>query len=95
MLLQVHVVLIYYSCKGVRQMTYSEYIAKCEVAKTVFQCGVTAALVVEVATLEQRLAWIAEDLKKLETDLAKIDKAFDEQDEVGDPFVDSVKEEVK
>ena len=78
--------MIYYSCKGVRQMTYSEYIAKCEVAKTVFQCGVTAAIVVEVATPEQRLAWIAEDLKKLNAELEVIGKTFDEQDEVGDPF---------
>jgi hypothetical protein len=73
-------------------MTYQDYVTKCEVAKTVFQCGVTAALIVENATPEQRVAWIAEDLKKLEADLAQIDKAFDEQDEVGDPFVDSVKE---
>ena len=72
-------------------MTYSEYIAKCEVAKTVFQCGVTAALIVEVATPEQRLAWIAEDLAKLNVELELIGKAFDEQDEVGDPFVEEVK----
>lgn len=67
-------------------MTYQDYIIKCEVAKTVFKCGVTSALQVENATPEQRLAWIAEDLKKLETELEQIGKAFDEQDEVGDPF---------
>ena len=72
-------------------MTYEQYIAKCEVAKTAFKCGVTAALSVEIATPEQRLAWIAEDLKKLETELEAIDKAFDEQDEVGDPFVEETK----
>ena len=72
-------------------MTYTSYIAKCEVAKTAFKCGVTAALSVEIATPEQRLAWIAEDLKKLETELEAIDKAFDEQDEVGDPFVEEAK----
>ena len=72
-------------------MTYQDYIIKCEVAKTVFKCGVTSALSVEIATPEQRLAWIAEDLKKLETELEAIDKAFDEQDEVGDPFVEEVK----
>ena len=72
-------------------MTYQDYIIKCEVAKTAFKCGVTAALQVEIATPEQRLAWIAEDLKKLETELEAIDKAFDEQDEVGDPFVVEVK----
>ncbi len=72
-------------------MTYQDYIIKCEVAKTVFQCGVSAALSVEIATPEQRLGWIAEDLKKLETELEAIDKAFDEQDEVGDPFVVEVK----
>jgi len=67
-------------------MTYQEYIIKCEVAKTVFQCGVTAAIVVEVATPEQRLAWITEDLAKLNAELEVIGKTFDEQDEVGDPF---------
>ena len=67
-------------------MTYQDYIIKCEVAKTVFQCGVTAALIVEVATPEQRLAWIAEDLAKLNAELEVIGKTFDEQDEVGDPF---------
>ena len=72
-------------------MTYQDYIIKCEVAKTAFKCGVTSALSVEIATPEQRLAWIAEDLKKLETELEAIDKAFDEQDEVGDPFVVEVK----
>ena len=72
-------------------MTYQDYVIKCEVAKTVFQCGVTSALSVENATPEQRLAWIAEDLKKLETELEQIGKTFDEQDEVGDPFEVEVK----
>jgi hypothetical protein len=73
-------------------MTYQDYVIKCEVAKTVFQCGVKSALSVENATPEQRLAWIAEDLKKLETELELIGKTFDEQDEVGDPFADSAKQ---
>ena len=72
-------------------MTYQDYVIKCEVAKTVFKCGVTSALSVENATPEQRLAWIAEDLKKLETELEQIGKTFDEQDEVGDPFAVEVK----
>ena len=72
-------------------MTYQDYIIKCEVAKTVFKCGVTSALSVENATPEQRLAWIAEDLKELETELEQIGKTFDEQDEVGDPFEVEVK----
>ena len=72
-------------------MTYQDYVIKCEVAKTVFKCGVTSALSVENATPEQRLAWIAEDLKKLETELELIRKTFDEQDVVGDPFAMEVK----
>ena len=72
-------------------MTYQDYVIKCEVLKTVFKCGVKSALQVENATPEQRLAWIAEDLKKLETELEQIGKTFDEQDEVGDPFVEEVK----
>jgi hypothetical protein len=82
--------MIYYSCKGI-EMTYHEYIIKCEVAKTAFQCNVTANLSVEIATPEQRLEWIAEDLAKLNVELELIGKAFDEQDEVGDPFVEEVK----
>jgi hypothetical protein len=48
---------------------------------------VTASLLIETATPERRLAWIAEELNKLNAELELIDKAFDEQDEVGDPFV--------
>ena len=72
-------------------MTYLDYIVKCEVAKTAFKCSVSAALITEIATPEQRLAWIAEDLKKLEAELEQIGKAFDEQDEVGDPFAEEEK----
>jgi len=68
-------------------MTYQEYIIKCEVAKTAFQCNVSSALIVENVTPEKRLEWIAEDLAKLNAELEVIGKAFDEQDEVGDPFV--------
>ena len=71
-------------------MTYQDYVIKCEVAKTAFKCGVTAALSVENATPEARLAWITEDLKKLEDELEAIDKAFDEQDEIGDPFSENI-----
>jgi hypothetical protein len=67
-------------------MTYHEYIIKCEVAKTAFQCNVSANLSVEVATPEQRLTWIAEDLAKLNVELEAMGKAFDTQDDIGDPF---------
>ena len=50
-------------------MTYEKYIAKCEVAKTAFQCNVTAILSVDTGTPEQKLGWIAEDLKKLQVEL--------------------------
>ena len=66
---------------------YQEYVIKTDCAKTAFKCGVTASLSVEIATPEQKVKWIAEELAKLEADLEAIDKAFDEQDEVGDPFV--------
>jgi hypothetical protein len=82
--------MIYLSCKGI-EMTYEQYIAKCEVAKTAFQCNVTAILSVDTGTPEQKLGWIAEDLKKLQAELEAIGKAYDEQDEVGDPFVEETK----
>ena len=72
-------------------MTYTSYIAKCEVAKTAFKCNVSAALMTEIATPEQRLAWITEDLAKLDAELEAIGKAFDEQDEIGDPFAEEAK----
>jgi glycyl-tRNA synthetase (class II) len=72
-------------------MTYQDYIIKCEVAKTVFKIGVSSALSIETATSEQKLAWITEDLVKLDAELDAIGKAFDEQDEVGDPFAEEVK----
>jgi hypothetical protein len=78
---------------GVRnkEMTYQDYIIKCEVSKTVFKIQVSSALSVEEATPEQKIAWIAEDLKRLDADLEAIRKAFDAQDEVGDPFAEEVK----
>ena len=72
-------------------MTYEQYIAKCEVAKTAFQCNITAILSVDTGTPEQKLGWIAEDLKKLQAELEAIGKAYDEQDEVGDPFAEEAK----
>jgi hypothetical protein len=72
-------------------MTYQDYIIKCEVAKTAFKCQVSASLSVEIATPEQRLAWITEDLAKLDAELEAIGKAFDEQDEIGDPFAEEAK----
>ena len=68
-------------------MTFQEYVIKTDCAKTAFKCGVTGSLLIETATPERRLAWIAEELNKLNAELELIDKAFDEQDEVGDPFV--------
>jgi len=72
-------------------MTYQDYIIKCEVAKTAFKCQVSASLSVKIATPEQRLAWITEDLAKLDAELEAIGKAFDEQDEIGDPFAEEAK----
>jgi hypothetical protein len=72
-------------------MTYQDYIIKCEVAKTAFKCQVSASLSVEIATPEQRLTWITEDLAKLDAELEAIGKAFDEQDEIGDPFAEEAK----
>jgi hypothetical protein len=72
-------------------MTYQDYIIKCECAKTAFKCQVSASLSVEIATPEQRLAWITEDLAKLDAELEAIGKAFDEQDEIGDPFAEEAK----
>jgi hypothetical protein len=50
---------------------------------------VTSAFKIKTATPEQQLAWIAEDLAKLVSELAMLEKQFNEQDKVGDPFADS------
>jgi len=72
-------------------MTYQDYIIKCEVAKTAFKCKVSSALIVENVTPEQRIAWITKDLADLDAELDMIGKAFDEQDDVKDPFAVEVK----
>jgi hypothetical protein len=72
-------------------MTYPEYLVGCAIRNAEFQFGVTSAFKVKIATPEQQLAWIAKDLAKLVAELAMLEKQFNEQDKVGDPFADSPK----
>mgnify|MGYP003351306246 FL=1 len=60
-------------------------------AKTIFMCGVSAALSVDIASDTQKLQWIQEELKKLEAELEKIETDYDmacEVEDIKDPFVD-------
>ena len=77
--------MIYYSCKGI-EMTYTQKVIKREVTLTMFKFGVSSALEVENVTPEQRIAWIKEELAKLEEKLNTITKDYHTNDEVGDPF---------
>ena len=73
-------------CKGI-EMTYTQKVIKREVTLTMFKFSVTSALEVENATPEQRIAWITEELAKLEEKLNTITKDYHTNDEIGDPFV--------
>ena len=73
-------------CKGI-EMTYTGKVIKREVTLTMFKFSVTSALEVENATPEQRIAWITEELAKLEAKLNIITKDYHTNDEIGDPFV--------
>ncbi len=73
-------------CKGI-EMTYTQKVIKREVTLTMFKFGVSSALEVENVTPEQRIAWITEELAKLEAKLNIITKDYHTNDEIGDPFV--------
>jgi|LauGreDrversion4_2_1035121.scaffolds.fasta_scaffold3933859_1 hypothetical protein len=73
-------------CKGI-EMTYTQKVIKREVTLTMFKFGVSSALEVENVTPEQRIAWITEELAKLEEKLNIITKDYHTNDEIGDPFV--------
>ncbi len=73
-------------CKGI-EMTYTQKVIKREVTLTMFKFSVTSALEVAHATPEQRIAWITEELAKLEAKLNIITKDYHTNDEIGDPFV--------
>ncbi len=68
-------------------MTYTGKVIKREVTLTMFKFSVTSALEVQNATPEQRIAWITEELAKLEAKLNIITKDYHTNDEIGDPFV--------
>jgi hypothetical protein len=73
-------------CKGI-EMTYTQKVIRREVTLTMFKFSVTSALEVAHATPEQRIAWITEELAKLEEKLNTITKDYHTNDEIGDPFV--------
>ena len=73
-------------CKGI-EMTYTQKVIRREVTLTMFKFSVTSALEVAHATPEQRIAWITEELAKLEAKLNIITKDYHTNDEIGDPFV--------
>ena len=71
-------------------MDFTSYTGLKDNAKTVFVCGVTAALSVDIASDTQKLQWIQEELKKLEAELEKIETDYDmacEVEDIKDPFV--------
>jgi len=55
-------------------MTYPEYLVGCAIRHAEFQFGVTSAFKIKTATPEQQLAWIAEDLAKLVSEMAMLEK---------------------
>ena len=71
-------------------MDFTSYTGLKDNAKTIFMCGVSAALSVDIASDTQKLRWIQEELKKLEAELEKIETDYDmacEVEDIKDPFV--------
>ena len=71
-------------------MDFTSYTGLKDNAKTIFVCGVTAALSVDIASDTQKLGWIQEELTKLEAELEKIETDYDmacEVEDIKDPFV--------
>ena len=71
-------------------MDFTSYTGLKDNAKTIFMCGVSAALSVDIASDTQKLQWIQEELKKLEAELEKIETDYDmacEVEDIKDPFV--------
>ena len=71
-------------------MDFTSYLGQKDNAKTIFVCGITAALSVDIASDVQKLQWIQEELKKLEAELEKIETNYDmacEAEDIKDPFV--------
>ncbi len=71
-------------------MDFTSYIGLKDNAKTIFVCGVTAALSVDIASDTQKLQWIQEEMNKLEAELEKIETDYDmacEVEDIKDPFV--------
>jgi hypothetical protein len=70
-------------------MDFTSYLGQRDNAKTIFVCGITSALSVDIASDKQKLQWIQEELKKLEAELENIETNYDmacEAEDIKDPF---------
>ena len=72
-------------------MDFTSYTGLKDNAKTIFVCGIMSSLSVDIASDKQKLAWIEEELTKLQAELEKIETDYDmacEAEDIKDPFVD-------
>jgi len=71
-------------------MDFTSYLGQKDNVKTIFVCGITSALSVDIASDKQKLQWIQEEMKKLEAELENIETNYDmacEAEDIKDPFV--------
>jgi len=71
-------------------MDFTSYTGLKDNAKTIFVCGIMSSLSVDIASDKQKLAWIEEELTKLQAELEKIETDYDmacEAEDIKDPFV--------
>ena len=71
-------------------MDFTSYTGLKDNAKTIFICGITSALSVDIASDKQKLKWIQEELTRLTAELEKIETDYDmacEAEDIKDPFV--------
>lgn len=70
-------------------MTFASYVGKKDNAKTIFVCGVFAALATKGFTDTQKVDYIEKEMVELDAELAKIDAEYDlalDAEEKSDPF---------
>lgn len=74
-------------------MTYREFSSKSDIAKTIFVCGVESALSVEIASNEQKISWILNELSQLKNELAVYKAEYDKSIAEENAIVQSILEE--
>jgi uncharacterized coiled-coil protein SlyX len=68
-------------------MDYTTYQMRQNNIRLIFQCGVFAALSVDIASDARKVEWIQEEMKKLDEELDKLEAEYNAQENT-DPFAE-------